>query len=415
MSEIEGNNNDAKATSLKIAVVSDLHAYDTLSNGEEKPSHLCISDPEDKATLHPITGLHDLIEKRGLSADILMCCGDMGDKARPAGIKYVWDKLHNLKNALKAEKFVVTSGNHDVDSRYMYNDYDAKGVLQSLLPIYPLPDEYLSDKYWSRNYVILTEEKYRLIILNSSAYHGTKPEELRHGRVTTRTIEALREELAKLEEESSKDVNILLCHHHPHKHGDIEDADYSVMEGGHKLLELLGSGDFGNWIIIHGHKHHPRICYAAGSSSAPVVFSAGSLCATLYPDLQSVARNQFYIIDFPLDEIPKLNLGLVGTFESWDWAKGLGWQPAKENSGLPSLGGFGNRNYKAKIVKSIDSILEEKGEPYFQWQELVKILPGLIYLLPNDLGAVIKKLKIDHNIEVLRDSDGQPAQIGKKK
>src|SRR5688572_25117411 len=132
-----------KFKTLRVAVVSDLHAYDSLSDGETPPSHLCTLDPEDQATQHPITGLLELISKQSLSADALICCGDMGDKARPAGVRYVWERLQKIQTALQAEGLYVTAGNHDVDSRHKYNDYDAKGVLQSLVPQYPLADENL--------------------------------------------------------------------------------------------------------------------------------------------------------------------------------------------------------------------------------------------------------------------------------
>jgi predicted phosphodiesterase len=399
---------------LRVAVVSDIHAYDHLSSGEATPSHLCTTLPEDQANHHPIIGLIKLIKDKPLTADVLICCGDMGDKARPAGIRYVWEKLHKIKEALKAKQLAATAGNHDVDSRYMYNDFDAKGVLQSLVPRFPLEDENSTNKFWSRNYVILTEQDYRLVILNSSAYHGTKEGEFQHGRITSRTVEALRSELEVFERHDPKQINILLCHHHPHKHGDIEDADYSIMEGAPKLLEVLGSGDYGNWIVIHGHKHHPRICYAAGSSSAPVIFSAGSLCAVLYAELQPFARNQFYLIEFPVSEQSSIGLGLIGTFQSWDWVKGPGWLTAGTRSGLPSYGGFGNRGDKIAIVNSIEAYVNGRGEPWVKWEEIIRDLPGLKYLLPNDLDAVIKRLEVDRKFSVLRDSDAQPAQVAKK-
>jgi len=393
--------------------VSDLHAYDTLAADEAQPSHLCTTSPEDQPTQHPITGLLDLIAKQPIIADALICCGDMGDKSRPAGIRYVWEKLQKLKEALGAKDLFATAGNHDIDSRYSYNDYDAKGILQALLPMYPLPDENLTNKYWSRNYVVLSRPDYRIVILNSSAYHGTKDEEFKTGRVSLRTVESLRMELEELEKDEPKLVNILLCHHHPHKYGDIDETDYSDMEGAPKLLEVLGSGNFGDWIAIHGHKHHPRLCYAAGLGNAPVIFSAGSLTAVLYPALQLAARNQFYVIEFPLQDIRNLNLGLVGTFESWDWTKGLGWRRAGPQSGLPAFGGFGNQN-RGLVVDAIEASVKARGENFVQWSEVATDVPGLKYLMPGDLEIVIAKLRSDRALNVLRDDFGQPAQIGKK-
>lgn len=395
---------------LRVAVLSDLHAYDHLNGEPIPPSYLCTTAPENQVLHHPIASLLHLLDTENLKADILMCCGDMGDKARPAGIMYVWNKLHIVKTKLEANLLAVTAGNHDVDSRFKYTDYDAKGLLQSLEPAFPLEDEALNNQYWARNFVILVKEDYRLVILNSSAYHGAKEGEFEHGRISPRTVEALRIELEKMEQEHPRLVNILLCHHHPHKHGDIEDDDYSVMDGAPKLLQLLESGDYGNWIVIHGHKHHPRICYAAGGSSAPVIFSAGSFSATLYPELSTQARNQFYMIEFPLSDLT--GLGLTGTFRAWDWSKGKGWLKAHERSGLPSHGGFGNKDNVDSIAASIATFVKSKMEPWVTWEEVDVEFPKLKYLLPNNLTAVIRKLESRYHFTVTRNSDGSPAQIG---
>src|SRR5207247_8648242 len=88
-----------------------------------------------------------------------------------------------------------------------------------------------------------------------------------------------------------------------------------IMLGGAELLQLLSAGDYGEWLVIHGHKHLPKLSYAQGATAAtPVVFAAGSLCACLASRIQAVARNQFYILDFPLDLFP--TVGLVGRFHA---------------------------------------------------------------------------------------------------
>jgi calcineurin-like phosphoesterase family protein len=405
---------DGEESILKVAVVSDLHAYETHDDsGEGAPSYLCTSAPEDQASQHPISGLLHLIHEKTLKADLLICCGDMGDKARPGPMKYVWERLQTLRSALDATMLAATAGNHDVDSRYIYNEFDAKGCLQALLPTFPLIDVEQSNKFWARNYVILTEPKCRLVILNSSAYHGFRAGEFEHGRVALRTVEALKAELLSLEASQPRDVNILVCHHHPHKHLDIEIKDYSVMEGAEKLLAVLESGNCGNWIVIHGHKHHPRICYAAGGSSSPVIFSAGSLCAILHPAIQSNARNQFYVITFPLTKLKTLGLGLAGTFESWDWLSGHGWVRAGIRSGLPAFGGFGNREDVTAMSSSVASVVTESTEPWLEWSQIMIQFPRLEFLLPVNLETLIQRLKSSHRLTITRDDDGRPVQVGK--
>src|SRR4051794_33745568 len=104
---------------LTIAVLSDLHAFDQKSKSEAaEPSYLCTLAPRDLPGQHPIRGLQQLIENEKLRADILLCPGDLGDKARPAGIQYGWRAVHEVAGYLNAGVVVGNVGNHDVDSRY---------------------------------------------------------------------------------------------------------------------------------------------------------------------------------------------------------------------------------------------------------------------------------------------------------
>jgi predicted MPP superfamily phosphohydrolase len=414
MARAKTSNDAPVPDELTVLVVSDLHAYDVVDKESAgPPSLLCTMSPESDGSRHPLTALFERAGREPrIAADIVVCCGDMGDRARPAAIKYVWDKLNVLKDKVGADLLLVTAGNHDVDSRHKYNSYDAKGVLQSLVPLFPLTEPVLSDRYWSRNYVLLTRPGCRIVLLNSSAYHGSSREqEYEHGRISPLTVEALRRDLA---EGTAPAVNLLVCHHHPLRHRDIEDDDYSVMEGGDKLIDVLGSGQLGTWMIVHGHKHHPRICYGPGGSSAPVVFSSGSLAATLYPALQGNARNQFHLIKFHIGLSRQLGLGLAGTFSSWDFAFGTGWLPAERASGLPASGGFGCRRDIASLVRDVERTYTRRGQPYLEWAEVLGAVQDARFLLPQDVYLLLERLEGQFGIGTLFDKDGTPAQIGRR-
>ena len=135
------------------------------------------------------------------------------------GIDLAWRCVHEIGAALHAELTTATVGNHDIDSRHQANKYDPKGFLMRLTPQYPLQDGSLCDRFWARNYAIVEKTDYRLVILNTCAFHGYGKEdviqgkphkELDHGRVSEYTIDALHRELDSL---PHKDINILLCHH----------------------------------------------------------------------------------------------------------------------------------------------------------------------------------------------------------
>ncbi len=75
--------------SLTLAVLSDLHAFDkTHYSGVTLPSFLDMSLGEDRNSIHPISALKRLITTETLRADIMICAGDLGDRANPAYIQY---------------------------------------------------------------------------------------------------------------------------------------------------------------------------------------------------------------------------------------------------------------------------------------------------------------------------------------
>jgi predicted phosphodiesterase len=392
---------------MRLGILSDLHAY----AGEPPappPSLLNTRLPEDQPAQHPFVGLADLIRGETLRVDALVCCGDIGDKASPEGIAWAWKWIHRIGQELGADRVIATSGNHDVDSRYIYTDYDAKGLLQSLNPPYPFPDDAVNDRYWARNIVVESVGDIRFVVLNSAAYHGFG-EEWERGRISQRTLSYLKKGLdADL---PPKLANILVCHHHPFRFGDVNLADYSEMIGGEALIDLLGSGEHGRWLIVHGHRHWPHVTYGPGGGTSPVIFAAGSFSAVLYPELYSRARNQFYILDLPVHEFAAIGQGLVGEFWAWDWIPNVGWQPAQDGSGLPHHGGFGSRQGGDLASDQIAATMTASGKAFMSWEELCNQRSWLRYTLPSDLALCVQQLQSNHGLAVLTDH-GRPAQVG---
>jgi 3',5'-cyclic AMP phosphodiesterase CpdA len=392
---------------LVIAVISDVHAYDGAAR-DDGPSHCCVSeiDPQKNS----LRGLRHFISREGLKADILMSPGDLGDKANPAAIQHVWRELHDIKTALTAGELFVATGNHDVDSRHAYNMFDAKGVLQALDPAYPHANELKSDRYWSRHFVIDERKSYRLLLLNSSAFHGegnfeqTKRREYEHGRISDHTRATIKHELDRASKQS---INVLLCHHHPHLHANLGLGIEDLMKGGNELLDLLATGNYGHWLVIHGHKHHPKLSYAAGGTDSPVIFAAGSVAATFHRQLQTAAHNQFYLIEIPLDTIA--TFGFVGTFRAWDWLSEVGWRPASRSSKLPERGGFG---WRGSLTLLADQVHSHVTGSQIVWTDLCRKMPELHFLIPDDLEKLIRLLQDDKKLIADPPNSFPPTLIG---
>ncbi|MCQ8104373.1 metallophosphoesterase [Methylomonas sp. SURF-2] len=391
---------------LKIAVASDLHAYQHI-DGKPLESYLNVLGTTDSASNDPLQHLSNLITHEQLKADLFLSPGDLGNKASVEGIRYAWKSLHEIGDKLQAHLVTAASGNHDLDSRFQNYKYDPTEILQRLIPPYPLPNQVNNDQYWARKFALIQTEHYRLIVLNSAAYHGGQEDEINHGRISNLTIERIAEELSKSD---IAPVNIILCHHHPQQFPEIfeDDDTYDIMKNGQQLLNLIGNGEHGNWIVIHGHKHHARVAYSQGYNSAPLVIAAGSFSAVIHPKLQTQARNQFYLLELPLDH----QNGFVGTIRAWDWSP-AGWSPAMPSgSGLPAVCKFGCRDAAQNLAGKINKILGN--DQVANWSSILQEIPELDFLLPSDFKALVHALnnkKFNINVEF---DNGIPKEIGRR-
>lgn len=394
---------------LTLFIISDLHVYvDDLPAGtseHERPSWQAVAAAEIPGQ-HPLNDLRMLISKEKLGANYLICPGDIADKARPEALTWAWGWIKNIARDLHAET-VVSTGNHDLDSRNMYNGHDAKGHLLELHD-YPHHDVAIADQYWARSAILHQGSDHNILVLNSAAYHGYN-DEFRHGRVSAATIRHI-ERL--LDSADLNKLNLLVCHHHLYRYGTVDLDDYSEMTDGSLLLNLLGSGRRGKWLVIHGHRHWPNLEYAAGGAASPVVFAAGSFSAMVYRELQGKARNQCYELRVSLPTAGE-RFAVKGRYRSWEWVKDDGWIPAKERSGLRDQGGFGCRDADAVVDKIAGAINDEV--PYLERHEIVSVAPDVEYLLPNDetyvrhaLSALGLKVLPDGKSPIGIDGVGRP-------
>lgn len=356
--------------------------------------------------VNPFAGLLSIISRHGLGADAVICCGDLGDKAHPDAQQYAWAELHKLKATLRASALLATAGNHDLDSRYAYNTFDARGQLQSLVPRFPVDDEVRWLEYWAKNFTTVEICNTRFLLLNTAAYHGggkEQHEELEKGRVSERTIDRI---IKDLEAQGERSANILICHHHPYKNDQIKLNDYSEMRDGDVLLNRLSKANMGPWLVIHGHKHLPRIFQAPGGNMMPTVFSAGSFAARLFPEYQSVARNEFYMLQLKVPDEHSTVTSLRGKIDAWQWAFGEGWVRPKNGVGLGPHAAFGARVDLGILASTLANTLgKNHSGAAVPWEDVVAIDENVDHLMPDDLDSLLRLLREKHNLRALRDDE----------
>lgn len=406
---------------ISLLIVSDIHASDKNLGKDDAVSWFStLPEYKNSPRTNPFVGIPQLLKQENLTVNYLLCPGDLADRAQPAAQTAAWDRLEELKHNTGAQQLIGTVGNHDIDSRLAFSDFDPKTTLQSLTPAFPGLAEADCDFFWSRNFVIRVDGDVRFLILNSCAFHGIHSGEARnshteylHGRVSARTIDAI---LSKLEGVTPK-LNVLLLHHHIVKNEHITEKDYSEMKNGSALIRGLVDSASGPWLIVHGHQHYPDLFYAPGTAGSPVVLSAGSMSRRLDGALAQRALNQIYHIELPIEQFGSLGCYPCGIVRSWHWTHNVGWNKTgferPENTSVPYRAGFGCRKHPDWWVDEINQRLSSAESDYLYWNDLLGNLPELRYVLPADLRAVLKKLRDLYSIKVVAE-DGYPCQIGRK-
>ena len=271
---------------LNFAVISDFHCHHS-SQGAAKT--LLLSDAErSPSSQHPVEALLDLIKVTSLKADILLMPRDLTNAVDPQGMLSGWGFVQEIGSALGASCIAPTLGNHDVISRQPCDDaFKLARRLRS--PKFPSADEQAFDQFWSKGFFVVDGEQWRVLAVNSVASHTTE-ESAKQGLVTPHQLDSIQNFLSSA---TPKAVQVAMCHHHPILHEDIGLGKSDVMENGSLLVETLSK--YGFSLLVHGHKHHPKLTYSSGPTPLPILAS-GSFSAGMKNGLASRTRNVFHLV-----------------------------------------------------------------------------------------------------------------------
>jgi hypothetical protein len=335
-----------------------------------------------------------------IQADAVICCGDLTTCADPTAMNLGWLQVHRLAAELRAGEPVVTVGNHDLDSRFKTSTSSPQRILRLLDPPFPTADGRAAASYWSSGYCIIDRTpQVRVVLVNSCSLHGYETEkdrQLDHGFIPDEIFSQLPEDLAG---RPPVEINILVCHHHPIEI-ELPAEDRSVITNGDQLVELLTRLSPPGWIVLHGHRHLPKLQYASAAANAPVVFSAGSLAANLHLGLQGRAANQFYILD-----LEGAGNGLRGRYEAWTWDQYEGeWRKGQDTLALPGQGGFGFRPEASVAAQTIAEVVPLHTRASVTWRVVEDHKPEFKYLLPQHRQPILDQLKAIHGIDWESDS-----------
>lgn len=394
-------------SALRIAVISDLHAFVDPKNSSN--SSLQFGSPTLESR-NPLVRLIEYVKDEKIIADILVCAGDICNQADDMGFTHAWLRLQEFASNLNSRHLVSTCGNHDLNSRYLkdrgeVDDPDPKGTLMCQKPGFPFNDPNTNNQFWAQNFAVVDmDSDCCAVVLNTSAYHGGLEEEIEHGRVSQRTIDAIVRELGNY---NDKNIFMLVCHHHLMPMTTLAGtSDYQYVHNGASLLEKLELATRKSWLVIHGHRHHPRLMYGQTTTScAPIIFGSSSLGARV-----TGVPNQFHLIELENSDQPE-HSSIVGTIQTWSYTETKGWCLAGRNDlGMPTVCGFGYKGQVSSLAKDISALVSTT---YITWPEALTNLSSLNYLTPDHLKQLEDELEA-LGVAVSYDRTGLPTQIGRR-
>lgn len=385
---------------MKFLILSDLHACN--KSAENEYSRLVFDGEGSEFGVRFI----EYCKSLKISPDFLVCAGDISNQGCTDSFQKGWEFLHKVRDELNIKELICVPGNHDVQSR------NSTGIsplhkAKFCSPPFPSSEFQFNTHFWGWGWGYLEYEEFNCILLNSSAYHGYN-QEFRHGRVAQETVKQISDFISS-KDFNSKHFNMLLCHHHPVKREDIDlDSDIEVMDGGQLLISTLESITRKPWLVIHGHKHFASLFSAQSAGyNPPLIFSAGSFSAKLYPKISNRTSNQFYILNVDLQKTID-NEKLIGTFETHSWDVMNNWHPSKSKN-LPHRGGFGSDIRPVDIVKNLNNML--KDTTYLNCEELYEINEIIKNVTPTQYSELVDRLQIDFELEI---SDNLLIEVSKK-
>lgn len=384
---------------LQLAVISDLHCHHSSLGPAES---LLLTDADrSPSSQHPVESLLDLIKKDKLRANILLMPGDITNKVDRQGMISGWGYVGEIANALNVETLAPTLGNHDVNSRKP--EEDPFKIARGLSPKFPISSDAICDQFWAKGFCLLEGDYYRILVVNSVMSHMSE-EAAKHGLVTTHQLDEIS---TALTEAPSKQFQIAVCHHHPMAHEDIGLGTSDLMENGSLLTQMLA--DKGFHLLVHGHKHHPKLSYAPGVQALPVL-AAGSFAAGMKNGLASRTRNVFHSISIEYSKENKITRGSILT---WQFRLSKGWTPASWDAvDFPHKTGFGSLIDPEQLADQVHKAFSNLNQPVAKWERVVHSVPDLQYVPPSSFEKVGSLLKAK-GLNLQPPPPDEPQYIGK--
>lgn len=356
-------------------MISDLHCHKIGRNQDD--SFLLAGGPRLPALTHPVQAMLEGFAQEELTADVLLCPGDLSDRMCSIGFQHAIFVLQEIANHFQIPQVVASLGNHDVSSRRAQGEPDAFYAARTSSTRFPVINKERRESYLAYGSCVLNLPPLQLVLINSVIDHHDEASAKR-GSFGPERIGHLRQQLMSAPDARFK---IGVLHHHVIPHSSPYLGDEDLLPTGNDLIELLAEHEVRT--LLHGHKHHPRATYVDSAHGRVFVFAAGSFSALIKGGLATITRNVFHLIDLKPQDFGS---GLKGIIRTWEWRVGKGWVPASsESADFPHAAGFGATDSAETLAARAYELVDSTGKQILTSAEVIDALPDLQYLTPSEL------------------------------
>jgi 3',5'-cyclic AMP phosphodiesterase CpdA len=353
-----------------------------------------------------VQALIEKIRRNNITADIVLAPGDLTNRVSAVGMMQAWDHLREVQRELHAASVLCTLGNHDVDAKKQFH-HDPFKIPRELHPEFPLAFGDQRNSFWANGFFAHSVTPLvEFVILNTVIDHHDESTAKR-GTFNQNRIAHLKQTLDyEATATPPAPVRIAVMHHHPILHSGITTDSKDVLSAGDELLETLA--EHGVRLVIHGHKHDPRITRTTVAGREMFVFATGSFSAFL-KELASTTRNLFHILNIT---VATNNIDFDVVLNSWEFNCGDGWNVAtKMSARFPHIIGFST----AKDTLNIDALVAEiQRQPsrILEQPALTDHFPQLSHFLPEELESLRVDLHSRYRVKLVISALGVVETIG---
>ena len=399
----------------RIAILSDIHFGKFARSTDFAVPGEVIQD-NSTGDMPIEAGLIDLLIE--LKPTHIFVAGDLTSVGGPEEFYYCEKKIISIaeRSGVSIENIICCLGNHDVDwnisnlaiakideenrkGRYgimpdevkeciveKYGNIAASVALQSFEQITG-PEV---DKQGPMPYTgVFEKDEFVVFVLNTGTFCA-KSQGYSHGKLSVKQLEWFNEESSKYKNDARR--KIVLMHHHPFNYAyPVHVADISLLEEGAEFVELAIKN--GIDIVIHGHRHHPRVEMFQGQSGRTITFlCAGSLAVNAKHRSNGEIPNMIHFLDVDKDKE-------YFVLHNYMYTGPRGWKPVTNEKVTPldavmMVGRVFSKQERVSAIQKLNEIKEDF--VVLKWENLDDCLRFMNY---SDLNVLLSdQLSKTHDI-----------------